>query len=283
MQNLLFTKMNGAGNDFIILDEISNGIIPVPSPLISKMCDRRFGIGADGLMIISESADSDFELRYFNSDGSTGSLCGNGSRCALMYFHKIHKSGNKELCFTSLLKKYHGEIINDTTVKFMLLPPFGLNCGINVTLENYDIKLNFIDTGSPHVVIEVSNILKKGTGTPLYNSIEEVPVSVLGKKLRWLDEFQPDGANINFYEIKNGNAAIRTYERGVEEETYACGTGATAASIIANIINNLPSPVSLVTKSGRVLIVDFNGSGESAANLSLTGPAEFNFNGSISI
>ncbi len=284
MRNYSFTKMNGAGNDFIMLDEIQNPGLELDPATIAQMCDRRFGIGADGVITIGNSEKADFGMQYYNADGSTGSLCGNGSRCALMFFYKMHKPGKQELKFHSLGKEYHGEILDETSVKFFLGDPGKIKLGFKLKVNDQLFTAHYADTGSPHVVINIADVLENPKiHDSFYRELEHFPVEEVGKIVRWLPEFQPGGVNVNFFQLRNGEVFIRTFERGVEAETFACGTGATATAIIAHLTAKVAPPVSLETKSGRILSVDFIKSGTELVKLSLTGPAEINYNGSITI
>ncbi len=284
MRKFSFTKMNGAGNDFIILDEEKNPGLSLDSALIQKLCDRRFGIGADGLMTIADAKDSDFRMTYYNSDGSTGSLCGNGSRCALMYFYTNRQNRNKSLRFDSLDKHYKGDILNSMDVRFYLSNPECLKLKFMIKAAGQLIKASFINTGSPHIVINISDVLIDEKNLSGYwSDLASFPVFRLGKEIRMHEDFQPEGANVNFYSLKDGKIFIRTFERGVEDETFACGTGAAATAIVSSILDDLKTPATLVTKAGKILTVDFMRTDERIENVTLSGPAETNFNGTITI
>jgi diaminopimelate epimerase len=282
MQKFSFSKMNGAGNDFIIIDEVKNPGQKMNADVIAKLCDRRFGIGADGVMTIADTKEADFAMQYYNSDGSTGTLCGNGSRCALRYYYDTRRPEKQKLSFASLGRTYNGEIVSETEVKFYLAEPGNLQLNLQLSVAGLTCNAHFIDTGSPHVVININEIISDD-GRAVYASIQDIPVADLGKQIRWLPEFAPQGTNVNFYELKDGLVFIRTFERGVEDETFACGTGATGTAIITHIVDAVAKPIQLVTKSGKRLKVDFEKSGPAITKVSLSGPAEFNFNGTIII
>ena len=279
MENISFTKMSGAGNDFILFDKRNYPALKLNAEVIQKLCNRRNGIGADGVITISDNGKYDFLMEYFNADGSTGSLCGNGSRCAIK-FAKITgrlKSGNVN--FISNGKEYKGTIINDDKIKFFFNDVENLEPELVIHAYNQKLKVSFLDTGSPHVVININDIFIDKT---VANNIDDVPVFEIGKEIRYLKEFSPGGTNVNFIMIKNNKVYIRTYERGVENETLACGTGAAASAIIASLKYGVSSPVNLITKGGDELIVDFAVYQKKIKELALTGPAKITFTGEIS-
>jgi len=283
MKNFSFVKMSGAGNDFIMFDRKNNPGLTLNSSLIKKLCDRRNGIGADGIITISDNGKHDFVMEYFNADGSTGSLCGNGSRCAIKFAHLTGRTKDKSVSFLSNNKVYNGKIINEEKIKFYLNEPEDLKLNFNISAFGQSIKINFINTGSPHVVIDIKNILKKPEEFHSgFTDLNEVPVIEIGSEIRYLSEFAPEGTNVNFIMIDKGKVAIRTYERGVENETYSCGTGSAASAIIASLKYGIKPPVTLLTRGGEELIVDFERRENKIENLSLTGPAKVVFTGEIS-
>ncbi len=281
MEKISFIKMSGAGNDFIILDRDKNIPFVLSNEIIRKLCNRRNGIGADGVITISGSEKYSFEMEYYNSDGSTGTLCGNGARCAVRYAEitgKLKKKGS----FTSGGTEYSGEILDDGQVKFNLNPPARMKFNFRVKFQRQLVKAHFVDTGSPHVVININEILKDPSQiSSAYNNIDEVPVKEAGKEIRYLPEFAPGGVNVNFIHIKGDKVYIRTYERGVENETLACGTGSAASAVVAFSQYNFNKPVTLHTRGGEELIVDFNTGDGKISDLSLTGPAKEIFSGSF--
>ncbi len=281
MQKLHFTKMSGAGNDFVLIDKNQNKSLSFGKKLIMSICDRRNGIGADGLISVTRSNKYDFSMQYFNADGSTGTLCGNGARCAIKFaeINGFTKNGNVE--FLSNGKKYTGEVLKKGIVKFNLRKPKDLRKDFNIKIDDFDINASYIDTGSPHVVIFIEDIKKSNKN--VFRNIRDVPVYDIGKKIRYFRYFQPKGTNVNFVQLKDNELNIRTYERGVENETLACGTGAVATAIISNLEKNLKPPVTLITKGGDNLIVDFNLSNGRYKDLSLTGPAKVVFDGELSL
>jgi diaminopimelate epimerase len=252
-----FNKYQGTGNDFIIIDN-RNGIInPSDTKLINKLCDRRFGIGADGLILISLHDKYDFEMKYFNSDGKIGSMCGNGGRCTAHFTFRSGIAGEKQK-FLAFDGPHEAEIIDDI-----------------VRLQMSDVKViskvkgnYFINTGSPHYVLFVKNAME----TDVFNE---------GKRLRWSDDFKPAGTNVNFVEITEKGIFVRTFERGVEEETLSCGTGVTASAIASVLSGHFDINVINVKTLGGDLSVELKANKEIVTDIRLCGPATFVFEGMI--
>ncbi len=271
MKKIYFSKMSGAGNDFVVIDRNNNPGVILENSTIKNICDRRNGIGADGLITIADCPDFNFLMEYFNSDGSTGSLCGNGARCALKFADITGRIKNGNANFISNKNKYSGEILGENKIKFNLNSPENVELDFLLKLNENQFKVDFIDTGSPHVVVEIKNLN--------FGNINAVPVYDLGKEIRNHNHFSPDGTNVNFIDIKEDKIYIRTFERGVEDETLACGTGSVAAAVISYLNKKATPPITLVTRGGAELIVDFSISKEKVENLSLTGPAKVTFTG----
>jgi diaminopimelate epimerase len=259
LMKIVFNKYQGAGNDFVIIDNRSGIFNPENHKLIRTLCDRRFGIGADGLILIGSIDNFDFEMKYFNSDGFEGSMCGNGGRCSSAFAIANGIAGNN-LVFRAVdgIHKavYENGIIN-----------LGMNNvkGAQIIGNNY-----FLNTGSPHYVVFRDNI-------------DSVDVNAEGRKIRWSDEFKPGGTNVNFVEIIDNGIKVRTFERGVEEETLSCGTGVTASAIASVLSGHFDSgPVSVNTRGGN-LSVSFTVTGEEITDTVLSGPATFVFKGEVEI
>jgi len=272
--------MSGAGNDFILFDKRFNPSLTLNSKNIVNLCDRRNGIGADGILVIDDIPDHDFSLEYYNSDGSTGTLCGNGSRCALRYASLSGRLKSGMASFLSNNIVYTGQIIDVDTVKFNLSAPKDIKLNFLISLNEHTVKASFANTGSPHVVIQTEDILSSPNDPQSgFKSINDVPVISLGRAIRNLPDFAPGGTNVNFIQINGSELLIRTYERGVEDETLACGTGSVAGALIVFLNYNIKPPVSLITRSGAKLIVDFQTEDAQLKNVSLSGPAEVTFTG----
>ena len=257
MATIQFHKYQGTGNDFVMIDNREGGFDKTDLSIISKLCDRRFGIGADGVILIENSDEADFEMVYYNPDGSQ-SLCGNGSRCAVMFanFLGIIKSGTSFLAIDGL----HKAKIVDGQVHLLM----------HDVLDYENIGEDFlIDTGSPHYIKYVPS-------TEKVDPVEE------GRKVRYSERFAQNGVNVNFLEVLGDDTLnIRTYERGVEAETYSCGTGCTAAALSLNLKTGVEE-VSLKAIGGD-LKVSFTKQGNTFKNIYLIGPAEAVYAGQISL
>lgn len=232
---ITFTKMSGSGNDFILIDNRDKEIM-YDKNFIEKICKRSLSVGADGIIFIEDSEVADFKWAFFNSDGSVAEMCGNGSRCAARFAYLNNVAG-KQMKFETLAGIIEAEVKEGVNVKVQLTQPFDEK--LNFHIDGY--KLSYINTGVPHAVIETDNI-------------ESVDIVKSGAFLRYHDYFKPAGTNVDFYEVVDDSTVkMRTYERGVEAETLACGTGAAAVSIIASKNNKFKSPITVITRSGLKL------------------------------
>ncbi|MEO8232970.1 MAG: diaminopimelate epimerase [Ignavibacteriota bacterium] len=281
MQKILFKKMSGAGNDFICVDKNQNAGLILTSEKIKNLCNRRNGIGADGLITIEDTAEHNFKMVYYNADGSTGSLCGNGARCSIWFAEKTGRLKNGIAKFVSNDAEYSGEVLSDELIKFNLSPPKQIKYNFKIKAANQMMTSNYADTGSPHVVINIKDILKDAANpNSSFKNILDVPVFKIGKEIRYSKDFNPIGTNVNFINVKDEVIHIRTYERGVEDETLACGTGSVAAALICFVTDSLKPPITLKSYGGDNLIVNFEVENQKVKNLSLTGPAKIIFEGS---
>jgi len=261
MKKIPFHKIHGNGNDFILIDD-RRGILKGKglSGLAKQVCHRHRSVGADGLIVIVPSKKADFKWRFFNSDGSEAEMCGNGSRCAAR-FASIKKIAPKNMAFETLAGIIHAEVKKET-VRVQLTGAADLRLNIAVSVAGGTRTGHFINTGVPHLVY-------------LSDHLEGEDVQAVGKATRYHEIFQPAGTNANFIQIDGTHRLrIRTYERGVEGETLACGTGAVAAALIAAVLGKASSPVTVTTRGGDKLIVSFEQDGESFADLHLEGAAE---------
>ena len=254
-----FSKYHGTGNDFIIIDN-RNGAINLTIAQIKHLCDRRFGIGADGLMLLNNFAGFDFEMKYYNADGAEGSMCGNGGRCITQFAFDI-----------AIIKdQYHFTATDGPHDAF-----FGTNNWIHLKMIDVSnvrkIDSAFVlNTGSPHYVTEVADINN-------LNVVKE------GQAIRYNNNFKEAGINVNFIQQATGKIIVRTYERGVEDETFSCGTGVTAASLIFAINEIGFNRIEVETKGGQ-LAVEFDKKGvQEFTNIWLCGPAAFVYKGLIEI
>jgi len=261
MKKIPFTKMQGSGNDFILIDN-RRGVLRGMNLKNSAVtvCDRHYSVGADGLIVIMPSRKADFKWRFFNADGSEAEMCGNGSRCAAR-FASIKKIAPKDMKFETLAGIIHAQV-KPNTVKVQLTGASGLRMNITVPLESGLRMGHFINTGVPHLVY-------------LSKDLNSEDVDRVGRTTRYHELFKPAGTNVNFIQIQGSRKLrIRTYERGVEGETLACGTGAVAAALIAGALGAVTSPAEVQTWSGEKLIVSFERLGEGFGNIHLEGAAQ---------
>jgi len=260
---LPFHKYQGAGNDFVIIDQRSESWIdPGNQPLVARLCDRRFGIGADGLMLLVSHPDYDFEMVYFNADGRPGSMCGNGARC-IVAFAKKRGLFSEETHFLAVDGPHRARMPRPEWVELHMT---------DVTAVETAPDFYFLDTGSPHYVQFVP-------------ALDQVDVVSRGRAIRYNDRFREVGTNVNFVERRADGLHIGTYERGVEDETLACGTGVTAAALVSSLESaadeaDLEIPV---YARGGDLSVRFRREGQRFTNIWLCGPATFVFRGQINL
>lgn len=268
--------MTGAGNDFVLIDNRLHQFDRRWSEIAPKLCDRRYGIGGDGVIVISSSTRSDFEMLYFNADGSQGAMCGNGGRCAAAFVMEL--SGKKSVEFEAIQSRYIASA-SGANLKLTMTDPASIRLNIHLSVGDIPLRVHTIDTGSPHVIL-----FKEDIPVNLLEMASQENFGTLGPLIRNHETFRPDGTNVNFVDFINGSTlAMRTYERGVEGETLACGTGAVASAIIAHMILGLPSPVNIQTRSGETLIITFKSDGQNISSIFLEGPANKVFTGFISL
>lgn len=253
-----FIKMSGSGNDFIIIDH-RNPILEETNlvEFIKKVCQRRISVGADGLILVENSDKADFKWRFFNSDGSEAEMCGNGGRCVAR-FAFLKGISDSNLTFETMAGILSAEV-KEKSVKLELTKPHSLKIDDTILVEGKELVYSYINTGVPHTVLFTQDI-------------ERVDVVKLGRMVRFHPQFAPNGTNVNFVRLDNGNQlSIRTYERGVENETLACGTGAVASALIAGFKGRNSSPISINTRGGEVLKVYFEIEGEDVKKVFLEG------------
>lgn len=252
-----FYKYHGTGNDFIVVDDRISKQVFSKEQVIS-LCDRHFGIGADGLILIRELKGFDFEMIYYNSDGEEGSMCGNGGRCAVAFTHSLGIV-QKEAFFKAYDGGHRAEILSTS--------PFNIKLHMKdvSVIEKYNDDY-YLNTGSPHYCLFVSDVSK-------------VDVLSEGKKIRYSDRFKAEGTNVNFIELKNNELHVRTYERGVESETLSCGTGVTAAALAANFSGRFEGEGCVVHTPGGKLKVSFMKIDGAYKGIWLEGPVVMVFRG----
>jgi len=252
-----FNKYHGTGNDFIIIDNRDDFFNPYLKSIVNKICSRRYGVGADGLILLCDHKDYDYEMKYFNADGNESTMCGNGGRCTAAFAvrHAIAKDDHVFLAADGP----HRANINENIVSLEMM-----DVSAPVLFNGY----HFIDTGSPHYIIPVPDISK-------------IDVSQEGKTLRWSELFAPGGTNVNFIEHTDEGINIRTFERGVEAETLSCGTGVTASAISSRWGKTEGHQQVIVKTSGGLLFVEFTIRGGKITDVSLRGPTQFVYSGII--
>lgn len=265
-----FTKMSGAGNDFVVIDNRSKKI-PNRSKAARILCDRRWGIGGDGLLLLEKSKKADYRMMYFNADGSFGGMCGNGGRCIARYA-VLNGIASRSHRFEALRHVY-AAAVTGSEVALTMKDPRRLTMEKKIRLRGKATVVSYVHTGSPHVVVACSSL---GRGKLL----KSVDVASMGREIRFHDRFKPSGTNANFIEPMRGNSIrIRTYERGVEAETMACGTGSIACAIVASRLWKLNSPIEVIPESGKRLRVEFEDDGTTISKVRLIGPAVITFSG----
>lgn len=268
---LEFTKMNGAGNDFIMIDN-RNKKISLTKEQVVRMCNRFRGIGADGLMLLipCSSKKADWAWDFYNPDGSKPTMCGNGSRCFARYIQKVTGTKKKEITFETGAGIIHATFQGER-VTVNLTQPHGLRLNEAVALKSGCATIHSLDTGVPHAVLFVENA-------------DQMMVNDVGAEIRYHKHFAPKGTNVNFVQLLGPNhIRVRTYERGVENETLACGTGVTASSLISAEVHKFTSPVKIQVQGGDLLEVAFERKGKDFGNVRLTGPGDFVFEGKIKL
>ncbi len=275
MGQITFYKMVASGNDFLVIDNRKH-VVKDAKAFAANVCRPHVSVGADGVLLIEPSKKADFFIRIINSDGSEAEACGNGYRCVGLYAHEL-------LGFPKSMRveTLSGDVkidVNSKTIKVKMTDPSGYRPKIEI--QNLPagspsapraLSAAFINTGVPHVVI-------------FTEGLEQVAVTELGRAIRRHEMFKPKGTNVNFAEVTGENASsLRTYERGVENETLACGTGTVAVALVANLTGRVNAPVHVKTRSGEILKVHFERSGSKVSNVYLEGSARFVFEGRLEV
>lgn len=267
---LTFTKMNGAGNDFVMIDN-RDGTWNLSAATIARLCDRHRGIGADGLIAAEPpaSANADLRMRYYNADGGEAEMCGNGARCFSRFGARL-LGRTDALQFDTLAGIITAELLGDD-VRLGMSRPHGLSLGTDLPVAQSTLKVHFLNTGVPHAVVFCADL-------------DGTDVKTLGAALRYHPHFAPKGTNANFAFVRpDGSLAVRTYERGVEDETLACGTGVVACALIHHLVHGASGPVAVQVRGGETMRVGFQRENDVFTGVTLTGPADFVFTGSIAL
>ncbi len=264
-----FVKMSGTGNDFIVIDHRKPCISPeAMSEFASQVCRRKFSVGADGLILIENCDQADFKWLFFNADGSVAEMCGNGARCAARFAY-MHGIAPARMRFETLAGIIEAQVA-DLDVSVKITDPVNLLMHREIMVDDEPVVLHSVDTGVPHAVVFVDDIA-------------EMDVCAWGSRIRHHEAFMPAGTNVNFVQEQDGAFKVRTYERGVEDETLACGTGAAASALIAVLLEQTRSPVEIITSGGDRLTIVFDVQNESSAeNMFLKGPAHVIYKGELS-
>lgn len=256
-----FYKYQGTGNDFIILDNFHQKAPELTAKQIRTLCNRRFGIGADGLMLLNKVDGYDFEMKYYNSDGAESTMCGNGGRCLVKFAHHagIHHTRYK---FLAIDGEHLAEIEMDDSIRLKMK---------DIDKVEYHNSYAILNTGSPHFV-------------KFANNISEIDVLTTGREIRYSNAFAEAGINVNFVESTNQDTiSVRTYERGVEDETLSCGTGVTAAALVSAHNEKGFNTVEVRTPGGNLSVEFDKIDDQHFENIWLCGPAVFVFKGEIEI
>lgn len=278
MHKINFTKMVASGNDFVVINSSPQSTVHSPQILAKKICDRKFGVGADGLLLLEKSKIADVRMRIFNADGSEAEMCANGARCVALWAKS--KVTNIETKAGTIESSVNGD-----NVKIKLTDPKNVRLDIPIKINNRPLRVNFINTGVPHAVIFVEGL-------------DKIDVVNIGRQIRYHHKFAPRGTNVDFVEVlKDNSIKIRTYERGVEDETLACGTGAVASALITNyeLCRRWRHPAirrwritsyakfNAQTKSGEILKVYFEKVGNNFRNVWLEGIARIVYKGEYNV
>jgi diaminopimelate epimerase len=273
---LKFFKMNGAGNDFIIVDNRDLSLTKeLDADTIAALCDRHRGIGADGLLAVEPAQKgADFRFRYYNADGGEAEMCGNGARCFGRFTAHLGEIILKKVTFETIAGTLAAEMVGDD-VRIAMSEPKDLQLNTDATLPGVDSALHFVNTGVPHVVTFLESA----------EALDNFDVFNHGAAIRHHSAFAPAGTNANFAAVlAPDHISIRTYERGVEDETLACGTGMVASALVHHLLTGAPSPIKVDVEGGDTLEIGFEKTGDqSFANVTLSGPADFVFEGEIEI
>ncbi len=268
MKQTRFVKLAGCGNDFVLVDLRKKSLPASPSTLARAWCDRRRGIGADGLLLVLPSRKGTARMRIFNSDGSEAEMCGNGLRCVVWYLH-TQNGGHKEISVETRAGLMRAQIMGRDRVRVYLSRPKNLHLGQKLKVDGKSYQVHSVNSGVPHAVLLTSHL-------------EKADLRTLGPAIRNHKAFKPAGTNMNLMRIESPHrVAIRTFERGVEGETLACGTGAVASVVIGTALGRLQPPVQVKTAGGESLRVGFTQNRKPWEGLYLEGPARILFEGGV--
>jgi len=262
-----FWKMHGAGNDFILVDDRQETFPAGNQAWMADLGTRRTGIGCDGFILIQPSKTATFSMRFFNPDGREAEMCGNGARCVARLAHDIGLAPER-MTIQTVAGQLDADIVGPN-VRLHMTPPRDWTIHADLTLDDQTLDIGFVNTGVPHAVVEVEHL-------------QACDVQTIGAAIRYHKDFAPAGTNANFITVSGPKAlSIRTYERGVEAETLACGTGIVASALVAARRDRVSPPVQVSTAGRDTLTVDFTLTDDSADNVTLLGPAVHVFQGTL--
>ncbi|MCB1062005.1 MAG: diaminopimelate epimerase [Verrucomicrobiae bacterium] len=268
---LKFTKMNGAGNDFVVLDN-RDGSLELTKEQIAKICDRKNGVGADGLLVVEKPEErTNFRMRYYNADGGEAEMCGNGARCFARFANSLLEKKLDKMTFETIAGIISAEFDGEN-VRVGLSEPFDLELDNDLAVDGELLAISAVNTGVPHAVV-------------FEEELDDVDVLRVGAAIRHHKYFEPKGTNANFVKIlAPDHIAIRTYERGVEGETLACGTGVAACAIVHFELNDGDRPIKVDVRGGKTLEVNFRKTRDGDfKDVTLLGPAEVEFEGTFDL
>ena len=269
MNRISFTKMHGAGNDFILIDDRAGQFPAHDYMRMATFAARRTGVGCEGIILLQASATADFKMVFFNPDGTEADLCGNGTRCVAAFAHEIGVSKGKSMTFETRAGIVDAEVLDRNRVRVWLPEPKNRRYGLEVEVDGRIVKGDFIVTGVPHFVVPCESAVS-------------VDVDTLGRALRLSPVFAPEGTNVDFVQwLSPDRAVMRTYERGVEAESGACGTGAAAVAVIGVEVHGKSSPMHIRTGGGFDLVIESDFRHGRVTGIILTGPVKKVYEGVI--
>ena len=271
MKKIHFVKMHGAGNDFVLIDD-RQGLFPSHDNLrIAALAERRTGIACEGIILVQKSSMADFRMVFFNPDGTEADLCGNGARCVAAFAREIGAVQTASMTFETRAGLVDAEVIDAGLVRVWMPEPKNRRYNLQVKVKGSVVAGDFVDTGVPHFIVPTT-------------SVATVDVAKLGRELRLSDAFAPNGVNVDFVQYKAPNIAImRTYERGVEAESGACGTGAVAAAVVGVETKGLSLPIRIRCSHGCELTVEGDWRHAKSTGFILTGPVKRVFEGEVDL
>ncbi len=271
MKMIKFTKMHGAGNDFVLIDDRAEDF-PIHDHIrLAALASAHLGVGCEGVILIQPSEHADFRMRFFNPDGTEVEMCGNGSRCAAAFAYEIGASKSRAMTMETMTGLLDAEVLDGGLVRVWMPEPANRNYDIHLNVDGEVVVGDFIQVGVPHFVVATESIAK-------------VDVAKLGRALRLSQQFAPSGTNVDFVQyISPKKLSMRTYERGVEAESGACGTGAMAAAVVAVETRQASLPIHVKTSCGFELVIDGDWRQSKSTGFTLTGPAKKVFTGEIDL